>query len=259
MSTRYKFGISRYASLGALALASITLPAAVLAPGTAAAQAPAYSPITPERQKLAGVWLAERPTLKILTTEGELPPLTEEAAEIYQERVALRAAGDTSFDKVTWCATPGMPRLMFARHPFEIVIDERRVAVLYSWYSWFRSIDMSGTDLEVIYPIKMGLGMGRWEGDTLVVKTVGLDDSTMLDGAGLPHSDNLTLTEHMRLLPGEESAGDVLEIRFTIDDPDNYTRPWETVMTYRRQPERSLGDYPCLDRVAYGEPALIEQ
>jgi hypothetical protein len=75
----------------------------------------------------------------------------------------------------------------------------------------------------------------------------------MLDRAGLPRSEALVVTERLSL-----ESDDVLSIRFTIDDPETYTRPWETAMTYRRQPAGSLGEYACLDRIAAGEPPLLE-
>ena len=68
--------------------------------------------------------------------------------------------------------------------------------------------------------------MGHWEGNTLVIRTVGLIDATVMDASGLPHSERLTLTERLRVLPDLR-----LEDRITIDDPENYSRPWETVLT----------------------------
>lgn len=226
---------------------------AALVSSAASAQSPA-SGLTLQQQRLAGVWLAEAPTTTLLTVEGEAPPLTPEADAVYRERIAARGAGETSFDAVTWCASPGMPRIMLSRHPFEIVVSDRQVAFLFEWYSWFRTVDMSGAPQEALFALKMGASAGRWDGDALVIATADLSDATMLDAAGLPRSEELTLTERLSL-----KSDDVLSVRFTIDDPATYTRPWEAEMTYRRQPEGSLGEYACLDRIAAGEPALLEE
>jgi hypothetical protein len=100
-------------------------------------------------------------------------------------------------------------------------------------------------------PTSMGVAVGHWESDTLVIESGGMRDETMLDGAGLPHSDQIRLTERLRLL-----SKNVLEDRFAVDDPQTYTRPWETVMTYRRPPADSAKEDVCLDRIRLGEPAV---
>ncbi|MBX5463432.1 MAG: hypothetical protein IRZ28_20360 [Steroidobacteraceae bacterium] len=73
--------------------------------------------------------------------------------------------------------------------------------------------------------------MGRFEGDTLVIRTVGLIDTTVMDARGLPHSDQLVITERLRVLPDGR-----LENRMTFEDPETFTRPWETVLTFHRDP-----------------------
>ena len=65
----------------------------------------------------------------------------------------------------------------------------------------------------------MGDSVGKYEGDTLVVDTVGLSDKTWLDHPGHPHTDALHIIERFRRLDG-----DTLEIFFTVDDPRAYTR-----------------------------------
>jgi hypothetical protein len=201
-----------------------------------------------------GVWLAEKATPRLLTAEGKEPPLRPVAKKLYEERQAARKTGDTSFDRTTWCASPGIPRLMFARHPFEIAVSDRRVAFLYSWSNWYRTVDMSG----VTWPVdeeysSVGVGMGRWQGDTLIIETSGLRSETVLDREGLPHSAGLKLTERVRLLNDT-----TLEVRFHFDDTDTFTRPWDAVMTYRRQPDEAAREFICLDELKKGKPGLIE-
>jgi hypothetical protein len=200
---------------------------------------------------LAGTWFPNEPTQSMVTTSGALPPLVPEAKVLYEERIAARAAGDTSFDRATWCASPGAPRIMFMPYPIEIVVDERRVAILSGWYRRYRVIDMSGAELEVVFPTSMGVSTGRWRGGRLVVETIGLLPETTLDGAGLPHSAEAKLTERFGL-----KDADTLEVRFTVDDPMYYTRPWEAVMTYRRLAGQHVVDDVCLDRIKLGEPAV---
>jgi hypothetical protein len=203
---------------------------------------------------LNGVWLAEKATPRLLTADGKTPPLRPEARKLYEQRQAARKAGDTSFDRTTWCASPGIPRFMLVRHPFEIAVSERRVAFLYSWSNWYRTIDMSGKkwDVDEEYS-SMGVGRGRWDGNALVVETTSLRSDPILDREGLPQSASLKLTEQVRLLDANR-----LEVRFQVDDSENYTQPWSFVMTYGRQPQDAAREFICLDEIKRGRPGLIE-
>lgn len=204
--------------------------------------------------RMQGVWMPEPTPDELRTVDGKRPPLTDEAAAIYEERIALRKAGDTSFDRTTWCAGPGMPRILLMPYPFEIISSQDRVAFIHGWYRWFRVVDMAGdAEPDFFYPTTMGFSVGRWEGDTLVIRTVGLSDVTTLDAAGLPHSDEMVLTERLRLLPDGR-----LENRLTIEDPQFYTSAWEARVTFRRDPNARVGDDVCPDRIAMGEPAVEE-
>jgi hypothetical protein len=98
-----------------------------------------------------------------------------------------------------------------------------------------------------------GLSKGRWDGDTLVVETTLLDDSKLLDNAGLPHSNQLKVTERLRL-----ASPDVLEDRVRLEDPVTFTQPWETMVSYRRQHDAIIQEDVCLDRIKTGAPAVKE-
>ena len=221
---------------------------------TAPTLAADVSPVSPGHARFNGVWAPERGTVRLLTEQGKEPPLLPKARKLLEaRRASLKATGGSS-DRATWCASPGLPRLMLARHPFEIAVSPRRVAFLYSWSNWYRTVDMSGESWEVeAEQSSVGVGMGRWDGDALVVKTVGLRSDVPLDREGLPHSAELKLTETVRLL-GE----DVLQVRFRFDDPKTFSRPWETVMTYRRQPDEAFQEFICLDEIKQGRPGFIE-
>jgi hypothetical protein len=96
----------------------------------------------------------------------------------------------------------------------------------------------------------MGLSRGKFAGDTLVIETAGLRDTTLIDNSGLPHSDALKITERLRL-----KSADVLENRLRIEDPQTFTQPWETLVTYRRQ-QGDLEEDVCLDRIKTGRSAI---
>jgi hypothetical protein len=200
---------------------------------------------------LDGVWLIERAPLELRTVDGKEPPLLPEARKQYEARRALRARGDTSFDPTTWCASAGVPRLMLEPHKFEILVNKRQVAFLYEWNRWARLVDMTGNDIQPLYPLTFGTANGRFEGDTLVVVSRQLASTTFIDRSGLPHSDDMELTERLRL-----RSADVLEDRMHVEDPATYSKPWEFVVTYRRQPDAGVEEDVCLDRIKQGKPPI---
>ncbi len=196
---------------------------------------------------LLGVWAPDKPTEVLLTGA----PLTPEGAKLHDQRLAERKAPDPQFDRTRWCAGAGLPRIMLMPYPFEIRAERGYVAFLYGWYRWYRLVDLSGQAPEYALPTSMGYSTGQWSGGVLEIKTVGLDDQTVLDASGLPHSDGMTLAERLRVLPNGH-----LEDRFTIEDPAFYTRPWTSVVTYHRAPKVKIEDDVCPDRIARGEPAV---
>jgi hypothetical protein len=216
----------------------------------ASAAADTTGPFTGGQQALLGIWVPDAAPRSLLTSSGRTPPLTAEASKLYAERSQRLARGDAAFDPTTWCSGPGMPRILTMQYPLEIRGDADRIAFIHAWYRWFRIVDMGPGPVDPPLPLTMGFPVGHWDDDTLVIRTVGLTDTTVMDASGLPHSERLTLTERLRVLPNGR-----LEDRITIDDPENYTQPWETVLTFHRDAAARVADDVCPDRMAAGEPA----
>ena len=202
------------------------------------------------RGALLGIWVPDAAPRALLTSTGKTPPLTAEASKLYTERRQRLAKGDASFDPTTWCAGPGMPRILTMRYPVEIRADANRIAFIHGWYRWFRIVDLGAGTPDPPLPLTMGFPVGHWEGSTLVIRTAGLIDTTVMDASGLPHSERLTLTERLRVLSDGR-----LEDRITVDDPDNYTKSWDTVLTFHRDASVRVSDDVCPDRMVRGEPA----
>lgn len=232
-------------------------PARRLSPGVAAAavglmflpaSTHARSREADPQSALLGVWAPDSRSEVLL--KGA--PLTAEGARIHAEHLAERDQPDPQFDRTRWCAGPGLPRIMLMPYPFEIKAERGYLAFLFGWYRWSQVVDMSGRAPEYALPTSMGFSSGRWIGPELEIHTVGLDDQTILDASGLPHSDQLDLKERLRVLPNGH-----LQVRFTIEDPTYYTRRWDAVATYHRAPKIRIEDDVCPDRIARGEPAVI--
>ena len=201
-------------------------------------------PFTEGQQALLGIWVPDAAPRTLLTASGDAPPLTAEASKLYAERRQRLARGDAAFDPTTWCAGPGMPRILTMQYPLEIRGDADRIVFIHAWYRWFRTVDMGPGAVDPPLPLTLGFPVGHWEQNTLVIRTVGLIDTTVMDASGLPHSEQLTLTESLHVLPDGR-----LEDRMTIDDPENYTQPWETVLTFHRDAAARVGDDVCPDRM----------
>ena len=75
-----------------------------------------------------------------------------------------------------------------------------------------------------------GESIGRYEGDTLVVDTIGLDDRTRVDGFGTPHTKQLHVIERFHLI----EDGKVLEANVHVEDPGAFTMPWDAIQRFRQ-------------------------
>jgi len=233
---------------GSLSIAGVSGALLLCALPLAARDGPAFGP---GMKDMLGTWLPERVAGRLLTEDGKMPPLNPQGAELYRARTAEKDTPQPQFDRTRWCAGPGMPRIMFMPYPFEIRADGNYVGFIYGWYRWHRMVDMRGQPADPVLPLTMGYPVGRWDGRTLVIETVGLAGETVLDSYGLPHSEDLVITERLRVLDDGR-----LEARFTFEDEAYFTEPWSTVMTYRRQPGTTVVDDVCPDRIAQGQPAV---
>jgi hypothetical protein len=157
---------------------------------------------------------------------------------------------------VASCFPSGMPRLMTEVFPFEIIQVRDRVLILFERDYAVSHIWMDGRKSpEDPDPSYMGYSFGKWDGDTLVVDTIGLKDSTWLDRAGHPHSDALHVVARMRRV-----NHDRLQIDWKFDDPKAFTKPWTGRSIYRYHPDWTLAELiTCEDRLLHGGESLEEK
>ena len=157
-----------------------------------------------------------------------LPIFTPAYSAIYSERLRSQLAGRTVADPTANCLPPGLPRMMLAPFPIQVVVTPDEVLVLAEYMSQVRRIYTDGrghpADPD---PTFNGHSIGRWEGDTLVVDTVALRGDTSVDVTLIPHSDRLHVIERMR------RVADGLEIYTRLEDPLAFAQPWETTKVYR--------------------------
>lgn len=172
------------------------------------------------------------------------PPLTPEYAKIYADRVASADAGHPTGDPTANCLPQGMPRFMNMPFGFEIIQTPKQINFSSEWNEQTRRIYMDGrghpADLEPSYN---GHSVGHWEGDTLVVETVGLRADTVLDASGIPHSDITKVIERIHFVDAVTLHADV-----TIIDPKAFTIDWTVTKIYKLQAHGGeLKEYICLE------------
>jgi hypothetical protein len=155
------------------------------------------------------------------------------------------------------CAPQGFPRLMLTGGPFEILQTSNRIFMRFYFGNEMREIWTDGRkhpeDLDLTWK---GHSVGRWDGDTLVVDTIGIlggenGKYKWLDSAGYPHSDELHVVERIRRIDPN-----TLQIDFRFEDPETFTAPFSGTVTYDLNPRgeggrtTSINEYvQCEDRI----------
>ena len=176
----------------------------------------------------------------VVQGDGRIP-YTAEALEIKQEN----AENWIDRDPELKCYLPGTPRAMYMPYPFEITQSDTRVHMGYAFANAARTIYLDTVEGPPV-DLWMGHGVGRWEGDTLVVDVTDFNGKTWFDRAGNFHSDALRLEERFTLM-----TPDVINYEVTIEDPNVFTRPWQISMPlYRRmEPNMQVLEYRCTEFV----------
>jgi len=193
--------------------------------------APAPIPEPPLRQPYLDEWRALQTRNAELTRKGLPPPSTGMA-----------------------CIPEGMPAMMQAMFPMEILETPGQVTIIEEAFNQVRRIHLGAPRLvpEDTEPRFAGQSTGRWEGAVLVVETVGVKDSVRFRNA--PHSMRMRITERLRLVNDE-----MLENRVTVDDPEYLTAPWTWTWMYKRWPGYKIQEYVCEDNRYSEDPTLRYQ
>lgn len=143
----------------------------------------------------------------------------------------------------TRCLPFGMPLMDAAPFPFKVLQMSGEIAVLYEHDTMFRQIFTDGRKLPVDpTPSWLGYSVGRWDGDDLVVETVGLNDESWLDAFGHPHSEDMRVTERFR----RKDFGH-MDVAVTVTDLKMYTRPFTVMLPMRLLPDTDLLEHICTE------------
>ena len=232
-------GSGRGAALAALG-AALLLGVPATAPAAPAPKADAHD--------ISGLWMNENTLDERLKREGRHRLDPGEADGVQRVRPSLKPAYAAlqanaqaqPVDAAAGCRWVGLPGIMGYPYPFEILVTPGRITMIFEADSQVRRIWLNRRrhpapdDLDPTY---YGDSIGHWEGDTLVVDTVGFNTQTTVNGA--PHSDQMHIVERLR------RHGKTLEDRLTVTDPEAFTGPVTQAFVYGRRPGWNIREYSC--------------
>ncbi len=223
-------------------LAIILLGIAILSPVLGAQSVPSSSsrqPVTgAQLPDLSGNWAVQggSPSWDPSDPRGANPeqlPMTPWAMEKFKAArppFGAHATFEAVNDPVQkYCDPPGITRLYLYPWQFSLLQTSGSVYILYEFTGLWRPIAIDRDHPKNPDSTWMGDSIGKYEGDTFVVDTIGLNDKTWIDQVGHPHSDALHLIERFRRLDH-----DTLELSVTFDDPKAYLKPFTAKRVFKR-------------------------
>jgi hypothetical protein len=192
---------------------------------------------------LSGLWEGERRYGSLMediakNLKGGLP-LSAWGADLLK----ARRVNEDKDDPDGYCQPLGLIRMHVHPYPRKIVQLPGVFLILFERDNTFRQIFTDGRPLPVDpQPAFNGYSTGKWEGDTLVVQTIGFKDGMWLDNVGSPFTDGAKVTERFR----RPSFGS-LEIDVTVDDPKAYTKPWTITINQSIVPDSDMLEFFCTE------------
>jgi hypothetical protein len=175
-------------------------------------------------------------------------PFQPWAAAVYD----YNSVNQSKYDPEGYCLPPGGPRMMATPYPAEIIqlSEQKRVLMIFegATHIW-REIYMDGRPHptgDALNPTYLGHSVGRYEGDALVVDTVGFNEATWLDYFGHPHTDQMHVVERFT----RPNKG-TLHYEALIDDPGAYTKPFRVAWDIPWRANAELTEYICQENNKY--------
>ena len=161
------------------------------------------------------------------------------AEALFKERLEKNLGGGRPSER---CLPHGIPDAMLPGVNIKFVQTPGLTLLLYEEFNHYRQIFTDGRPFpdNDPQPTWFGYSVGKWDGDTLVVDSVGFNDQTWLDDSGHPHTDAMHTTERFR----RRDFGH-MDLSVTIDDPKAYTKPWTVNIPLRLLPDTELLEDVC--------------
>ena len=173
-------------------------------------------------------------------------PYASEVKKRQQEAAAATARGET---RVGRCLPGGFPGMMMPVFPMEVLQSPGQVTIIAEAFAQVRRIYLNEKQIAVedAEPLFWGHSVGKWQGNTLVVNTIGIKENVRMNGA--PHSPNMSIDERITV-----TSADTWEDQITITDPQYLTKPWTYTIRYNRKKDYKINEYVCEDDRLEADP-----
>ena len=189
-------------------------------------QHPDYPLVSNDDYRVTG----KQPTLPIADPDN--PVLQPWAREVLLKRNERVLAGQPADSLHASCHPIGIPHFLLIpmTRPMYFVQGRDKVIMILTSFADARRIRLNAPHATDAKPSWHGDSVGHYEGDTLVVDTIGLNDKGAVDGFQTPHTEQLHVVERYRMLDG----GETLELEVYMEDPGAFTTPWTAIQRYSR-------------------------
>ena len=146
-------------------------------------------------------------------------------------------------DDSCWPVT--VPAILNMREAVQFLPEKDRITILYQRDHQFRRIWLNQEHSKNLVPSWYGESVGHFEGDTLVVDTIGVKTHAMafVDPFGTPHTNALHVVERYRMI--EDKRGKGLEVQIRVEDPGAFAMPWGGKIVYRRNRVQNIDEVIC--------------
>jgi len=173
-----------------------------------------------------------QPTYRVADL-GANPNVKQWAKDIMKKDNDEVIAGKMAKTSRQSCEPAGLPGYdMYGFQPIYFLQEKKKVTMIFTGDQQVRHVYMDVPHSENVKPSWYGESVGRYEGDTLVIDTIGFNTKFFVDNYRTPHTDKLHVVERWRIV----EADSILEVRFTVDDPGTYDKPWTAMQRFRRVP-----------------------
>jgi hypothetical protein len=170
------------------------------------------------------------------------PILKPWVAEALKKNADIGLRGEEMNPSFVYCRPVGVPGSLVLLENVQLMRTPTQVTIIYQRDHQVRNIYLNVPHSKNPKPSYYGESVGHFEGDTLVVDTIGLNDKTPIDLYSTPHSDQIHVVERYHAVEG----GKTLQVDFTVDDPKAFNMPWSATVHYR-QARGSFDEIACAE------------
>jgi hypothetical protein len=186
------------------------------------------------------------------------PILQPWARDVIRKRNELVLSGKLVPSPTASCWPKGVTAFLLSpmTQPMFFIQGPNEVVMILTSFNDVRHVHLADRHSANVKPSWYGESIGHYEGDALVVDTVGLDERTLVDGFGTPHTTQLHVIERFHLI----EDGKVLEANIHVEDPGAFTMPWDAIQRFR-QYEAAVAKVPVerlLQLASAPEGPLVE-